>query len=145
MAGGNVIAPFLETDEADDGLYGPEKPPKKDQRSKLVKSKERYAGQIVNACPFGCKDTELDEQMFCRHLVGFTDQDDPTIFYPMEYRQRYDKDGKPLVTKDGKVSKSKRHRFVNGEDPQDVLKGDKLVRVSISHRVYRDVDKKAKE
>ncbi len=29
-------------------------------------------GQVVNYCPFGCQDAELDERGYCRHLVGFT-------------------------------------------------------------------------
>lgn len=135
MASGNAIAPI--TDEADDGLYGPERIPSKDRRSKLIRSKEKYAGHIINACPFGCRDEQLDEQMYCKHLIGFTDMADSEVFYPMVNR--------PALVKDGKVIGSKRHRFVDGDDPKELMPGDKIVTISVSHRVYRNVDKKPKE
>jgi hypothetical protein len=69
-------------------------------------------------CPFGCRmdDEGVDQNGYCRHLVGFTN------------------DGKtmePLV----------KHRFHQSHGaPQPVRKDDVLVRVTVSYRVYRNVD-----
>jgi len=137
MAGWNAVAPVGLSDEADDGLYGPERPPSKDRRSKLVRSKEKYPGQVVNACPklpgFNCRDDELDEQMYCKHLVGFTDPDDESIYYPFKFRPLLDKNGNPIESK----STARRYRFTDGEDPQPVLPADRKVQASNCFRVYR--------
>lgn len=80
-------------------------------------------GETVNFCPFGCEEHELDERGYCPHLVGFSN------------------DGKtmePFVQKGDQ-------RVVVGERPEPVRKGDKLVRITVSSRVYRDVDKEPKE
>jgi hypothetical protein len=70
----NDIAPIYADEQGGgDDLYLPRTRPKKDTRSKLMKSKAAAGGLIVNACPFGCEDHELDAEMYCRHLVGFTD------------------------------------------------------------------------
>lgn len=29
------------------------------------------AGSLINLCPFGCEDYELDERGYCHHLIGF--------------------------------------------------------------------------
>lgn len=127
MAGMNAVAPVYADDTGDD-LYLPDRRPKKDTRSKLQRSKEAAAGMIVNACQFGCEDEDLDAEQYCRHLVGFTDSRDPRIFFPFKWRT--DKDGNVV----------KRHRFVDGSDPQVVQAGDILVQYTTAARVYRDVD-----
>lgn len=127
MAGMNTIAPVYADDTGDD-LYLPDRRPKKDTRSKLQRSKEAAAGMIVNACQFGCEDEDLDAEQFCRHLIGFTDPKDDRIFYPFKWRT--ERDGKP----------AKRHRFLDGSDPQIVQPGDILVQYTMSARVYRNVD-----
>lgn len=84
-------------------------------------------GDKVNACPFGCTMEDLDDNGYCDHLVGFTNDGktlEPMILDP--------KTGKRIVRvplKDGK--------------PQllPVLKGDQLEPISVSSRVYRDTAK----
>lgn len=96
------------------------------------------AGEVVNMCPFGCEDHELDSNGYCRHLVGFTN--DGRNLEPMRRRA-----GRRVV-------RVHRERYEVGEDddgrpeyeegpPQyeRVLPGDELVRITVSHRVYRDV------
>lgn len=64
---------------------------------------------LQNLCPFGCEDDQLDEWGYCRHLVGFTN--DNKI---MELRQR-------------------------GSPKERVKKSDIIVPREPSSRVYRDV------
>ncbi len=132
----------LIADDADEGagLYGPALVPEKDTRSKLLRSKERYPGQVINVCRtagFGCSDADLDEQFYCKHLVGFTDPDDPETFYPVKERLG--------TTQDGKLSRNKRLRYTDGDDPQPVLPTDKKVRVSTCFRVYRSLESQRAE
>lgn len=121
-----ALAPVYEANDEDDGLYRPEVAPKKDTRSKLIRSKEKYAGHVINACPFDRNDGHLDEQAYCDHLVGFTDMDDPTIYYPIKTRP------------------GGRFRFVDGTDPQPVLENDVTVRITTCYRVYRRPERKSK-
>jgi hypothetical protein len=76
-------------------------------------------GEKLNFCPHGCRDDELDENGYCRHLVGFTN--DPKPGGVME----------PMVVND------KGRRVVMGGSPQKVLKGDTFVQITCSYRVYR--------
>ena len=93
----------------------------------LMRAKARSKGGAkVNACPYGCDLESLDEHGYCRHLVGFTNATDEEIrsgqatFEPM------------VQVKD--------RRVVQGGKPKVVQKTDKIVRITISARVYRDVD-----
>jgi hypothetical protein len=126
----NSLAPIYADDKGgDDDLYVPRLLPKKDMRSKLIRSKEKAAGLIVNACPFGCSDEELDAEAYCEHLVGFTDPSNDRVFYPLKWRESVDGRGRVV----------KRFRYVDGDDRQMVEKGDQLVRVTTSARVYREL------
>lgn len=113
--------------------YGPDLAPKLDLRSELLKAKEKYAGLPVIACPFGCKEKDLDEQEYCKHTAGFTDPNEPGLFYPM--KPRPDPRGGPS-----------RFRFVDGADPQVVEDTDVLVEISAAAgaRVYRKAPSLAK-
>ena len=92
--------------------------------SPLMQAKGRaHQGEKVNACPFGCEVSDLDELGYCRHLVGFTN--DGKTMEPM----REGMDGR---------------RKVFGKESESVLKADKLIKITVSSRVYRDVDKAAK-
>lgn len=89
--------------------------------SDLMLAKNRVTdGDKVNACPFGCQVPDLDENGYCRHLVGFADGD-LTKFEPLRGPNEFG------------------HRVVDGSDPQPVLRSDRLVRITTSYRVYRDV------
>lgn len=89
----------------------------------LMKAKAAdLMGEGVNFCPFGCDLSDLDDHGYCSHLVGFSN------------------DGKvmePFVVEKGK-------KVVKGDRLQPVLKGDKLVQITTSSRVYRDIQEKAK-
>lgn len=85
-----------------------------DLMKQLVKA---GAGQKVNACPYGCSDEKLDVNGYCHHLVGFTN--DGKVLEPMR--------------RDGE------RRIVCGAEPERIKKTDKIVRITISSRVYRDV------
>lgn len=81
-------------------------------------------GEVVNACPFGCQDEELDRLGSCVHHVGTTlpvprDQA-PTHFETLE---EPDLQG---------------NRRTNGKNVQKVRKGDKLFRITSCYRVYRE-------
>ena len=128
--------------------------------SRLMKMKKASNGQIVNLCPFGCKggreefkpeeelgfitvtDTDeeevtpdqaalaevdpdlygdLDQNGYCRHLIGFTVPGSKKVFERMGVKEG--------------------QRIVDGRHKETVKPGDKLVRITTSYRVYRDVDK----
>lgn len=128
----NEIAPIYADEGGDEDLYLPKQRQKKDTRSKLMRSKAAAAGLIVNACPFGCEDHQLDEQTYCKHMVGTTDPDDDRIFFPMKWRD------------DVQTPGVKRFRFIDGSDPQMVQKTDVLVRITTCSRVYRDTPAQTK-
>lgn len=125
-----------------------------DTRSELMKAKGRAKG-VVNVCPYGCDLVHLDEHGYCRHLVGFTT--DRKSYEPLVREMRLDpatgkqyftgrrvirqvmkqvdevvdhddETGKPIITKVGVPQRPA------------VLPGDRLIRVTISYRVYRDVN-----
>jgi hypothetical protein len=119
----------------------------------------------VNFCPFGCKVRDLDDQSYCRHLVGFcmavyegTDKNaqDLTEDAKLGGKLFYE----PMVkTKGRRKVLVEREKVVTGELNDDgkpdfewgdpilpkVRSDDVLERVSCSYRVYRDVDKVARE
>lgn len=115
-----------ETDEGEAGLYGPTNAPNLDVRSKLIRSKERFAGQIIPACPFKCREKQMDAQGYCKHLVGFTIPDSEPLMYE-PFKERVDAKGKETG-----------YRFTDGSDPRPVKKKDELVRITTSYRVYRE-------
>lgn len=87
--------------------------------SPLLKAQaEATTGEKVNFCPFGCTMDDIDDHGYCDHLVGFTN------------------DGKQMepMVKDGVTGR----RVVMGAQKKPVQKGDVLVPISISQRVYRD-------
>ncbi len=105
---------------------------KQDQRSALMKAKGIVAqGGVVNFCPFGCDDTQLDEHGYCKHLIGFTN--DKKFYEPMVWdatrqcrvvrvKMTVDEDGKPVP------------------QLEPCQKGDKFVEISVSSRVYRNTE-----
>lgn len=112
--------------------------------SELMKAKKNAKnGQVVNACPFHCKDSSLDEHGYCKHLVGITVPGDDTRFEPMRrIKGRY----QIVVPRDKVV-----FPLLEGEEDSDkpayewgppqygkVEKGDVLVRITVSSRVYRE-------
>jgi hypothetical protein len=113
---------------------------KQEKLSPLMKAKQKSAvGIKVNACPFGCENDDLDDNGYCRHLVGFTVPGDKNTMYPR----------KPIMVQtsiaviNGKrVSKSAEDSEYIGvrNKPEPVLKTDRLVLITVCHRVYRDVD-----
>lgn len=53
--------------------------------------------EIVNHCPFGCRDEDLDGSTgYCRHLVGFTN--DGTTGELLQRIERTDKEGNKFYT-----------------------------------------------
>ena len=110
--------------------------PQDDLRSDYLKALAKTkGGHTLNVCKtdgFGCEDHELDQNGHCRHLIGATIPGDDKHFEPV--KTRLPADGKPLPK--GVVG----FRYSDGSDVQDVLPGDKLVKISVSSRVYRNVD-----
>lgn len=105
---------------------------KKDKRSELLRAQSMSTtGAVVNFCPFGCPDEDLDQHGYCKHLVGFTN--DRKTYEPMVWdglrqarvvrvKMTQDKDGKPVP------------------QLEPCQKGDKFVSISISSRVYRNIE-----
>lgn len=127
----NSLPPVVTDDgAAEDDLYLDRVTPKTDLRSKLIRSKERAAGMVVNACPFGCKSHQLDAEGYCKHMVGTTEQGDAAeirVYFPMVWREDAKKPGQL----------STRYRFTDGSNPKPLQAGDRLVRVTTCYRVYR--------
>lgn len=135
MADPRLASPFEMTE------HGPR--PRAANLSPLMRAKGKaHQGEKVNFCPFGCDDSGLDENGYCRHLVGFTN--DGKGYEPLVRRK-----GRRVVCVKREMIESGR-----GEDgekeyewgppqPEAIRKSDKLVPITVSARVYRDVDKEA--
>lgn len=76
----------------------------------------RQTGEIINECPFGCTDEELDERGFCGHLIGF--YNGGKTFEPR------------VRLKDGRI-------IVDGTKRQPMLRGYIRKKISTTARVYR--------
>lgn len=88
-----------------------------DVRSPLMRSKqESVDGTVPNFCPFGCDVEDLDENGYCYHLVGFTN------------------DGKMMerFVYDSSVGR----RRVLGNKKERVTQSHRLVQITTSCRVY---------
>lgn len=82
---------------------------------------QNRTGEKVNFCPFGCEDADLDDHGYCKHLVGFTN--DQKTYEPMRESKNADGSAGP--------------RKVYGSESKQVLKTDQLVQITTSYRVYR--------
>lgn len=91
-------------------------------------------GEPVNFCPHGCTTEELDDNGYCRHLVGFTKDKKTMEPYVTVTKTLADEQGEEYTTT---------RRFVRGSTPEPCLKGDKFEQITDTYRVYRDVDKVA--
>lgn len=92
--------------------------------SPLMAAKAKQSeGQKVNFCPFGCTVEDLDDHGYCEHLVGFT-TDEQTL--------------EPLITDE----KGRKRTLGAKEFVRPVKPSDKLVRITTSFRVYREIGKK---
>jgi len=107
--------------------------------SPLMYAKSRKkAGNKVNACPFNCVDRQLDQNGYCRHLVGFTVPGDDKYYYPMTMGPGGRRVVKSRMVVDEELS-------CDGEEPvlkavaEPIKEGDLLVLITNCHRVYRDV------
>lgn len=82
----------------------------------------RSAGEVVNFCPFGCGDHELDEAGHCGHLIGF--YNGGGTFEPRVRRKKGQR-----AHEDGRI-------IVDGSKRQKMKGGYKLVRITSTARVY---------
>jgi hypothetical protein len=90
---------------------------RKDSQSPLMRALvAKKDGFVVNFCPFGCSDGELDDNGYCGHLVGFFNGG--TTYEPRVRRK-----------KDGRI-------IVDGRNRRPMEKGFKLVKITTSARVY---------
>lgn len=120
-----------------------------DLRSDLMKAKglSQDPGKVA-FCPFGCNGRQMDDNGYCRHLVGFT-FDSPekakkglATMEPMVRGYR----GSRIVQVPMKVDPDAgggvdfQGRSLMVPDLPAVLKTDVLVQITTSYRVYRDVD-----
>jgi hypothetical protein len=102
-----------------------------DTRSQFKKAIDANPkGTVINVCPFGCGDSDLDDHGYCKHLVGFTNAQLP------------EGDVKK-VTDEGvvEVLEEQPNRAIAtkavGRKRLPLKPGDKLVRITQSSRVYR--------
>jgi hypothetical protein len=122
---------------------------KRDTRSKLVKAQNQFNGaptKHVCACPFGCNfERGLDDHGYCRHMVGFSA--DGVTFEPVIRDPKAGRRNTKMPTKDVQemtgIDEAGQpiYETVKVGTPVKLSPGDVLVRVTISYRVYRDVDK----
>lgn len=91
-----------------------------DASSPLMQAKRRASADggtdTVNFCPFGCDDGALDDHGYCPHLVGFS------------------ADGRTL---EPRVRRSDGRIVVMGSKREPVKRGDRLVKITTTARVYR--------
>jgi hypothetical protein len=119
--------------------------------SPLMQAKSKAAtGEQINFCPYGCPDTELDEHGYCYHLIGFTIPGDNKHFEPFMPPVSDEKSievgvrktvGKKIVEKKGPGGRVVGRKRVSAIE--EVQKGDELVLISVSSRVYRKIPKPA--
>src|SRR5580658_7945052 len=126
--------------------------PHLDNRSELLKLQGRTVKGKVNACPFGCGFKDLDEAGYCVHLIGFTDNG--KTYEPMVRETVLDKRTGKLRATGRKVVRCRMVQVgtvpeLDPETDETVMvpifepiqeklqKGDQLVRISTSYRVYR--------
>lgn len=76
----------------------------------------RQQGEIINFCPFGCEESDLDENGYCGHLVGFYNGGD--TFEPRVRRKA-----------DGRI-------ITDGTNRRPMQKGFVRVKITTSARVY---------
>ena len=117
-----------------------------DTRSELVKAQSRAVRGKVNACPFGCGFSKLDENGYCRHLIGFSNDQktfEPMVYDPHTGRRvvkvaRRETGQNPVAWNDDGVPVME---AVFELVPEKIQPDDVLVRITSSYRVYRDVGK----
>ena len=108
--------------------------PKHTNHSDLMKAISRKEdGDVINRCPFGCEDEQLDEHGYCDHLLGFTVPGDDTIYEPLE--KLFYEGGEP------------RGWLVRGAkaDRKKVPAGAKLDLITVNSRVYHKAGREPKE
>lgn len=101
--------------------------------SPLMKAKAKAkSGKVVNFCPFGCADAELDTHGYCGHLIGTTNEPRSNQYEPMVYDE----------ARGHRITKVRTKIFRGREVPvlEKMQSGDKLVRITTSYRVYRNVE-----
>lgn len=101
-----------------------------------AKHSQQAAGRVANLCPFGCKDHQLDDNGYCVHLIGFT-----------EDKQTYE----PMVRRQGRrVVQVPREKILTGDRnddgepdyewgeprPPECPKNARFVRITTCFRVY---------
>lgn len=132
---------------ADPRVIGPQQ--RKANLSPLMEAKGRAsAGEKLNFCPHGCTDEDLDDHGYCRHLVGFTLPGNDKLYEPMVERlgQRKVQVSRPIVKEPGVDKEDQQASWKWGKPQyQEVKKTDKLVRITVCSRVYRDMPKELSE
>lgn len=100
---------------ADPRNVGPQN--RKSNHSQLMVALQRKSqGEVINFCPFGCQDHQLDDHGYCGHLVGFYNGGST-------YEPR-------------KVRKKDKRIIVAGDQRQPMRNGFVLVRITTTARVY---------
>ncbi len=107
--------------------------PRKANLSPLMRAKAKNRdGTPVNFCPYGCGDEDLDSNGYCDHLIGFTN-DPKKGFEPLTYDAAY---GHRRIKPKTEKTRGGRTKVVL----EKVEKTDKLVRITVDYRVYRDIE-----
>jgi hypothetical protein len=103
---------------------------RKDPRSNLVKRQTAEDTMAVEVCPFGCEKADMDGFGYCRHLIGFTNA---------QLAEGPVKDAKGGEVELLTVEENSKRKVVSGKRAP-LQRGDILIRITSSRRVYRDVD-----
>ena len=120
---------------------------RRDRRSRLMRALGKTSHRSdVNFCPYGCDDLDLDEHGYCYHLIGFTLPGDRTKYEPLlppvkDWDDPQDHDG--LSKEMGFLCRTHEAgvRKTGCGKRGKVQKGDVLVDITCSCRVYRDIDR----
>ncbi len=134
----------------DEDLFVPTEQPTKDMRSKLIRSKEAAGSMVVNACPYGCRIDELNEEGYCRHIVGFTDPDDSDYYFPVTPVPPIGRGDKQIqLLRERKIDGTQRKKCLNNEALEHKERGTTCFRVyhvnppAGTYRGPRDTDRPA--
>jgi hypothetical protein len=109
-----------------------------DTRSQYKKELDLDTGEPVLACPYGCGLAEVDEYGMCEHLIGFTNSR-----LPEGEVRKGDGSEIEVLSKHGVFDDFGRRMHTN--ERQKLKKGDFLVRITCTSRVYRDNGKRPGE
>ncbi len=119
--------------------------------SPLMMAKAKLqVGVTLNACPFGCGDEDIDERGLCRHLAGYTNNTPEEVKKGaglMEPLVQFGDTRQVCVRREQRKARGPNGREVTLDGPvilEPIPRDAVLVRITVSYRVYINVDKEPK-